>query len=132
MRVLSILATVFFVGVFGVNVFCLAACKKPNPSTAGCIEPGDRVADCKTVGTNVCASAAQYAINLFPDGEVDDCAGNTYTTEVSSDCYKKAQCEVNDNVTPPSCENMDGYGSWFLGNKKVTDPASTCTEVCTS
>jgi hypothetical protein len=107
-------------------VLAAPPCTVPNPNTVGCTTtPPDWVASCIGVNLANCTSSAQYIINLFPNGYVEDPASTKYTTQDSADCYKTAACAINTNFTPNVCQNMNGYSGWYLAPKTI--PGANCT-----
>lgn len=110
-----------------VGGYVFAQCSAPNPNQKGCVVLPGWVADCTTASPQSCNGLQQAIINLFPDGSVSTPSPGTYTTSTAANCFKTAPCSVNSNLTPPRCENMNGFGPWILGQKTIA--TGTCVSL---
>lgn len=102
-----------------VGGYVFAQCSAPNPNQKLCVVLSGWVADCTTASPQQCNGLQQASINLFPDGAVNTPSPGTFTTTQSANCFKTAPCSVNSNLTPPRCQNLNGFGPWILGQKTI-------------
>lgn len=94
-------------------------CQKPNPNKKVCIVTTDGVLDCAAVVSSQCLGTKQYEKKLFPDGAVGDPYSGRWTKDQTADCYRYADCEINELTN--ACQNLNGYGNWFPQPKTVLD-----------
>lgn len=99
-------------------------CQKPNPNLKVCIVTTDGVLDCSAITPTQCSGKKQYDKKLFPDGAVGDPYSGRWTKDASADCYRYADCQINQNTG--NCENLHGYGNWFPQPKTVLDLSRIC------
>lgn len=105
----------FLVGVnctFGVA----SICKKPNPNSGLCHDPGlDAVSGCQGLTQENCGTKGIFEIKNFPLGRVND--DDRKTAELLDDCYRVKSCVWLNEV---GC-TAGAFGPWNMKAKIVDD-----------